>query len=75
MNKQMDGAWDILGIDSLNGTFIALQMKSFGPQKIENTCMGLRSAILAIFQQAFCSHQAPLTEFQKLFLLWVPMTS
>ena len=30
----MDGAWDTFWVISLNGTFIALQMKSFGPKKI-----------------------------------------
>ena len=34
INKHMDGAGDIFWIKSLNGTFLTLQIKSFGPQKI-----------------------------------------
>ena len=33
MDMHMDGAWGTFWIKSQNGTFIALQMKSFGPQK------------------------------------------
>ena len=31
----MDGAGDIFWIKSLNGTFLALQIKSFGPKKLK----------------------------------------
>ena len=31
----MDGACDIFWIKSINGTFIALQIKSFSPKKIK----------------------------------------
>ena len=32
INKHMDGARDIFWIKSLNGTFLALQIKAFGPK-------------------------------------------
>ena len=51
MDKLLDGAWDIFWIKSGNDTFIALQMKAFGPKKISNFMQGLKSAILAIFQK------------------------
>ena len=35
MDMHMDGAWDTFWIKSQNGTFIALQIKSFGSQKIQ----------------------------------------
>ena len=35
INKHMDGAWDTFWIKSLNGTFIVLQMKSFGTKKFD----------------------------------------
>ena len=40
INKHMDGARDIFWIKSLNGTFLALQIKAFGPKKILFSCMG-----------------------------------
>ena len=40
INKHMDGAGDIFWIKSLNGTFLALQIKSFGPKKFWFSCMG-----------------------------------
>ena len=33
INKHMDGARDMFWIKSLNGTFLALQIKAFGPKK------------------------------------------
>ena len=36
----MDGARDIFWIKSLNGTFLALQIKAFGPKKFWFSCMG-----------------------------------
>ena len=51
MDMHMDGAWDIFWIKSRNGTFIALQMKSFG-QKKSNFMHELKSAILAILQKS-----------------------
>ena len=35
MDKHVDSARDIFGIESDNDTFIALQMKVFGSQKIK----------------------------------------
>ena len=37
-DKQLDGAWDILWIKLENGTFIASQMKSFGPKNFQIPC-------------------------------------
>ena len=34
INKRMDGARDIFWIRSLNGTFLALQIKAFGPKNV-----------------------------------------
>ena len=46
LDKHLDGAWDKFWIQSQNGTFIALQMKAFGPKIF---MQGLKSAILAVF--------------------------
>ena len=35
MDMHMDGAWDTFWIKLENGTFIALQMKSFGKNKFQ----------------------------------------
>ena len=35
IDKHMDGARDIFWIKSLNGTFLALQIKSFGPKNFD----------------------------------------
>ena len=35
INKHMDGARDIFWIKSLNGTFLALQIKAFGPNNFD----------------------------------------
>ena len=51
INKHMDKARDKFWIKSLNGTFLALQIKSFG-QKNFDSCMGKKSAILAIFENS-----------------------
>ena len=40
INKHMDGARDTFWIKSLNGTFLALQKKSFGPKNFWFSCMG-----------------------------------
>ena len=40
INRHMDGARDIFWIKSVNGTFLALQIKAFGPKKIWFSCMG-----------------------------------
>ena len=40
INKHMDRAGDIFWIKSLNGTFLALQIKSFGPKNFWFSCMG-----------------------------------
>ena len=40
INKHMDGAGDIFWIKSLNGTFLALQIKAFGPKKFWFSCTG-----------------------------------
>ena len=40
INKHMDGAGDIFWIKSVNGTFLALQIKSFGQKKFWFSCRG-----------------------------------
>ena len=40
INKHMDGARDIFWIKSLNGTFLALQIKAFGPKIFWFSCAG-----------------------------------
>ena len=47
---ELDRAQDIFWINSNNGTFIVLQMKSFGSKKKSNYMQGLKRAIWAIFQ-------------------------
>ena len=51
MDMQMDGAWDTVWIKSQNGTFLGLQMKSFGRKKKLSSMHGLKSAILAILPE------------------------
>ena len=46
----MDGAWDTFWIKSQNGTFIALQMKSFGPKKFEISSMGKKVPFWQFFR-------------------------
>ena len=40
VNKHMDGARDIFWIKSLNGTFLVLQIKAFGPKNFQISCRG-----------------------------------
>ena len=50
LDKHLVRAWNIVWIKSQNETFSALQMKAFGPKKKKKIMQGLKSAILAIFQ-------------------------
>jgi hypothetical protein len=58
-DKHLEGASDIFWIKSLNGAFLALQIKAFDP-KISNFMQGLESAILAFFQNGLCPVSAAL---------------
>ena len=51
MDMHMDGAWDTFWIKSQNGTFIALQMKSFGPKKIQIPCTDQKVPFWQYFRQ------------------------
>ena len=50
VNKHMDEARDIFWIKSLNGTFLALQIKSFGPKKFWFSCMGKKVPFWQFFR-------------------------
>ena len=82
---ELDGARHIFWINSNNGTFIALQMKSFGSKKNSNYMQGLKSAILAIFHTGLvwpCPDSTalknPLLVFKNYFcfgFLWIPSSA
>ena len=46
----MGGARDIIWIKSLNGTFLALQIKAFGTKKIWFSCMGKKVPFWQFFR-------------------------
>ena len=50
INKHMDGAWGTFWIKSLNGTFIVLQMKAFGPKKIQISSTGKKVPFWQFFR-------------------------
>ena len=50
INKHMDGARDIFWIESLNGTFLALHIKSFGPKNFWFSCMGKKVPFWQFFR-------------------------
>ena len=50
INKHMDGARDTFWIKSLNGTFLALQIKSFGPKIFWFSCMGKKVPFWQFFR-------------------------
>ena len=52
INKHMDGARDIFWIKSLNGTFLALQIKAFGPKIFWFSCMGKKVPFWQFFRKA-----------------------
>ena len=58
INKHMDGTRDIFWIKSLNGTFLALQIKAFGPKNFWFSCMGKKVPFWQFLK------------FQKFFSFW-----
>ena len=50
INKHMDGARNTFWIKSLNGTFLALQIKAFGPKKIWFSCIGIKVPFWQFFR-------------------------
>ena len=50
VNKYMDGPRDIFWIKSLNGTFLALQIKAFGPKIFWFSCMGKKVPFWQFFR-------------------------
>ena len=50
MDMHMDGAWGTFWIKSQNGTFIALQMKSFGPKKFQISSTGKKVPFWLFFR-------------------------
>ena len=70
INKHMDGAGDIFWIKSLNGTFLALQIKAFGPKKFWFSCMGKKVPFwqfFRIFKNCQNGTFLPMHENQKFF--------
>ena len=53
MNMHMDGAWDKFWIKSQNGTFIALQMKWFGPKKFQILSTGKKVPFWQFFRMGW----------------------
>ena len=56
MDMQMDGAWGTFWIKSQNGTFIALQMKSFGPKKIQISSTSKKVPFWQFFRMGWDGH-------------------
>ena len=52
LNMHMDGAWDTFWIKSQNGTFLGLQMKSFGPKKFWIPCMSKKVPFWQFYQKS-----------------------
>ena len=70
INKHVDGARDIFWIKSLNGTFLALQIKSFGPKNFWFSCMGKKVPFwwfLRILKNCQNGTFLPLHESQNFF--------
>ena len=53
MDMHMDGAWDTFWIKSRSGTFIALQMKSFGPKKFQISSTGKKVPFWQFFRMGW----------------------
>ena len=68
INKHMDGARDIFWIKSLNGTFLALQIKAFGPKFFWFSCMGKKVPFWQFLKIGFSQNW--LARFQKFFSFW-----
>ena len=51
INKHMGGARDTFWIKSLNGTFLALQIKAFVPKKFWFSCMGKKVPFWQFFRK------------------------
>ena len=79
MDMHMDGARDTFWVKSQNGTFIALQMKSFGPKKfkfhprVKKCHFGNFSEWAGMAVPCQVGPQESLTGIEKLFLSWVPI--
>ena len=56
MDMHMDGAWDTFWVKSQNGTFIALQMKSFGTKYFQISSTGLKVPIWQFFWMGWDGH-------------------
>ena len=56
MDMHMDGAWGTFWIKSQNGTFIALQMKSFGLKKIQISSTGKKVPFWQFFIMGWDGH-------------------
>ena len=53
MDMHMDGAWDSFWIKLQNGTFIAFQMKSFGPKNFQISSMGKKVPLWQFFRMGW----------------------
>ena len=53
---ELDRACDIFWIKSKNGTFIAPQMKSFGPKKFQILCMNQKVPFWQFFREGQKGH-------------------
>jgi hypothetical protein len=53
MDMHMDGAWGTFWIKSQNGTFIALQMKWFGPKNFQISSMGKKVPFWQFFRMGW----------------------
>ena len=77
LDKHLDRAWDIFWIKLLNCTFLALQIKAFGPKKfkfhagVKKCHFGNFSEWAGMAVPCLCSPQESLTGNQKFFLIRV----
>ena len=74
INKHMDGARDTFWIKSLNGTFLALQIKAFGPKNFWFSCMGKKVPFWQVFRIHTMIAIRPPTSTSDFCLgfLWIP---
>ena len=69
MDMHMDGAWDTFWIKSKNGTFIALEIKSFGPKKIKYHPRVKKCHFGNFSEWAWMALKNPSQELKKYFFL------
>ena len=65
MYMHMDGAWDTFWIKSQNGTFIAFQMKAFGPKIFWIPCINKKVPFWQFYQKSALLVQPSISAHRK----------